>query len=390
MRASLKAAVAAVALALTMAGVAAAGHTQDAAAVVPEAEENDVAVLPPMSPRWAFVTNWLRGGIRIVDGDTGKVIGMVHSATLSDFAFDPGGKFFYVAETIWTRGNRGQRQDLLTVYDARTLAIVSEIPIAGRLLIGSRPYNLSIAPDGKHAFIFNLDPSTSIQVVDLTKRRLIGSVEVPGCGLSIAGADTTTTSLCSNGSMATVVYDARMQGLPRRSDVFFSAENDPIFDNSAVDRRRGTAIFLTYSGMLYEARLGADPKVAEPWSVQVAAGAPKVTTQPLQVSWLPGGRQPIAFNRATGRAYILMHMGEFWSQKVSGTELWEVDIAHRQVLRRKPLSTPVASVSITQDAKPLLFLLDGDDKLKVMDVETLEVRHEITNAGNGVISTADN
>ncbi|HEX7821950.1 MAG TPA: amine dehydrogenase large subunit [Sphingobium sp.] len=359
-------------------------------ASIPEAEENDVATLPPIGPHWAFITNWLRGGIRIVDGDSGKMLGMIHSAPFSDFAIDPAGAFFYVAETMWSRGNRGTRQDLLTIYDAHSLKIVSEIPLTGRLLIGNRPLNLSISPDGKYGFVYNLDPSTTIQVVNLVKRRLASSVEVPGCGLAIAGTGVSTASLCSDGSMATIAYNSKSSGTPSRSPVFFSAEADPIFDNSFADRRSGKAIFLTYSGLIREVSISATPVIGEPWSIQQAAGMPIVTTDALLVNWLPGGREPIAFNRKTGKAYILMHMGEYWSQKASGTELWEVDVAARKILRRKRLAKPIAAVAVTQDTNPVLMLVDEDDRLLVLDGETFEQKHEVANAGNGIIHVAGN
>ena len=40
----------------------------------------------------------------------------------------------------------------------------------------------------------------------------------------------------------------------------------------------------------------------------------KGTYTPMDVNWMPGGRQPIAVHHATGRIYVLMHMGEYWSE----------------------------------------------------------------------------
>jgi len=34
----------------------------------------------------------------------------------------------------------------------------------------------------------------------------------------------------------------------------------------------------------------------------------KGTYTPMDVNWMPGGRQPIAVHHATGRIYVLMHM----------------------------------------------------------------------------------
>lgn len=356
---------------------------------VPEVEETDVATLPALSGRWAFITDgWSLGGTRIVDGESGKVMGTVHNGPLANFAIDPQGRFFYMAETIWTRGNRGKRQDLLTVYDARTLKIVSEIELPGRLLIGNRIFNLTISQDGRTAYIYNMDPSSSVLVVDLVKRRFVRAVEIPGCGLAIPAPSASTASLCSDGSMATVRYDAKLSGTPARSQTFFSAESDPIFDNSVVDTRSGKALFLTYSGLIYEVALGPKPAIGQPWSLQEAGGVPKAVTAPLAVNWLPGGREPIAYNSGTGRAYVLMHMGEFWTQKVPGTEVWEVDVAARKVLRRRKLEDGMQNIAITQDAAPLLFLNSDDGKLLILDVATMEQKHQLKGLGSGNVVTA--
>lgn len=379
-------ALAAAAAILAIAGTAQAA---DDPAIVPEIEENDVATLPAAGAHWAFVGDAVRGGVRIVDGDTGRFIGGIYTGQFADFALDPLGRSFYVAETIWTRGNRGKRQDLLTVYDPHSLKIVAEIEIPGRLLIGSRALNLGIAPDGRHAFVYNLDPASSIEVIDLVTRRFVGAVELPGCALAIA-AGNATNALCSDGTMATVTYDARMQGKVERSPVFFSAEEDPIFDNSFVDRRTGKAIFMTYSGLLHEANLGARPAIAAPWSLQQAAGLPAGSTAPLATGWFPGGRQPIAFNRATGRAYVLMHMGEFWSHKQAGSELWEIDLAARRVLRRRRLDDPAAAVAVSQDAGALLFLVDENDRLHVIDATSFEEKRSLANVGNDNIAATGN
>lgn len=351
------------------------------------AEESDVAALPPLGPRVVMVnTNWGSPGARLFDGDTGKMLGLVQEAILSNVARDPAGRYFYVAETIWTKGNRGTRQDLLTVRDARTLKVVKEIALPGRLLVGTRKHDLGISADGRYAFVYNFDPATSIVVVDLTRGRVVGSTEVPGCGLSAAVGNTASLSLCADGALALTTLDARGQGSVARSPAFFSAENDPIFDNFAIDTASGAAMMLSYTGLVYPVEAGGAPKVPTPWSVQEAAGLPRPGTAPLLVSWLPGGRQPLAWHKASGRLFVLMHMGEYWSQKEPGTELWVIDSTTRKVLTRKKLKHKASFVEVSQDARPLLFL-NEEKTLWVLDAATLEQKHEIENAGVGTLST---
>jgi methylamine dehydrogenase heavy chain len=359
-----------------------------AAPIIQETEENDVARLPPARPHWVYVTDAFgMGGTRIIDGDSGRLLGTVHAAPLGDFTAAPDGKRYYVTESVWTRGNRGTRQDLLAVYDQATLNLLEDIPLPGRLLIGNRAYAFVTSADGRFGYVFNMAPASSIVVVDLVRRKVVRSVEVPGCGLVMPAPDGTTASLCSDGSMATVAYDAT----PRitRSPVFFSAEQDPVFDNSAVDKRTGKALFLSYSGLIYEARLGATPTIAAPWSLQEAGGMPRGETRPLMVNWLPGGRQPIAWHRGSGRAYVLMHMGEYWSHGAAGSEVWEVDVTAHKVLRRMPLASPATYIAVSQGPDPQLYLNGSGGKLSVVDVATLHERHKLSNVGVGSLSVPD-
>jgi methylamine dehydrogenase heavy chain len=99
------------------------------AVTIPQAEIPSVGTLDPVQPHWVFVN---RGGgadgTRIFDGDTGKMKGMVNMYGQDSFAFDPLGKNFYVAQTIWSKLDRGTRQDMLLAYDVRTLKL-AEVPI---------------------------------------------------------------------------------------------------------------------------------------------------------------------------------------------------------------------------------------------------------------------
>lgn len=348
----------------------------------PQVEESNVATLPAATPHWIFInTNWGSRGTRIVDGDTGKMVGLVHEADLSNFAADPLKRYYYIAETIWTKGNRGTRQDMVTVYDASTLKVVREIKLPGRLLVGNRRHNLSVSADGKTAYVYNMDPASTVISVDLAKGAAGKSAEVPGCGLSAAIGNSKALSLCADGSLALTDF----AGGPKvvRSDPFFNSENDPIFDNSPVETATGKAMFVSFSGLVYPVTAADKPVVGAPWSLQEAAGLTRVTEAPLVVSWLPGGSQPAAIHFATGRMFVLMHMGEYWSRKEGGEELWVLDAGSHKLLKRMKLEEPATFVEVSQDAKPLLFLNSNKGKLKVLDALTLEEKQKVEDIGAG-------
>ena len=367
--------------------VASTAYAQNPEPPAPVVEESDVATLPAISPHWVVVTSQFQApASRILDGDSGKQLASLHTAELSNVAIDPNGRYFYVAESIWTKGNRGTRQDMLTIYDSKALKLLTEVTLPGRLLTGFRRQNLDISADGKFAYIYDMSPASAVFVVDLVKRKHVQTVEIPGCALVFAAPQGRVASLCGDGSIATISFDAKMKAKVDQSAPFFSADEDPIFDNSVVDRKTGKAILLSYSGLIYETTIDGRNQVSAPWSLQEAAGMPRGETKPLAVSWLPGGRQMIAYQPATNRAFVLMHLGEFWSQKAPATELWVVDLAARKVVKRHRLEEEAEYVEITQDADPVLFL-GGEGKIHVLDPDTLEEQRAIRTRG-GLLAIA--
>lgn len=373
------------AMALAFAGVSAA--SADPTAPPLAMEDSDTAVMPAPMPHWGYVsTSWDGPGTRIFDPDSGKMVGMVHQATLADFAIDPLGRYYYVAESIWTLGNRGTRQDMVTVYDARTLKIVKEIAIPGRLLVGGRRYNLSISPDGHTGYVYNMDPASTVVVVDLDKGRTVQSIETPGCGIAAALPANKLMSLCADGSVAVTTL-GHGKPVTVRSAPFFSAEDDPVFDGSPIDATTGKATLLTYTGLVYSMTPGTSLDPGTPWSVQEAAGVPRGLTKPLVVNWLPSGSQPAAVHIASNRLFVLMHMGEYWSHKEQATELWVLDLGTHKLLSRHKLEVPAMSVQVSQDAQPLVYLNGKDGKLVVLDGTTFEQKKKFDDVGNGVLTT---
>jgi methylamine dehydrogenase heavy chain len=360
----------------------------DTAAVL-EAETADVMTITPPKPTWFFVDGgWDMPGTSIFDGETGKMKGMVETRRLADFAIDPAGKYYYVAETIWSKGDRGTRQDMVSVYDSSELKLLTEITIPDRILIGSRKNNFIVSDDGKTAFVYNLSPASSVNVVDLVKRKYVTNIELPGCASMMPNPGVGFSALCSDGSLATVAIKGTKAEITH-SAPFFSATDDPIFDNFTYDKRKKETTFLTYTGQIYQAKLGATPTIAAPFSIQAAAGIRPGETKPLELNWYPGGRQPMALHRPSGHLFVLMHMGEYWSHKASGTEVWEVDLATQKVVKRRALKEPMNNIEVSQTDKPLLFMNGEEASAIVIDVATGEEKHKIEKAGGSTITVAD-
>ena len=354
-----------------------------------EPETSDTLTIDPPRPTWFFVDGgWDMPGTSIFDSETGKMKGMVETRRLADMAIDPAGRYYYVAETIWSKGDRGTRQDMVTVYDSKTLNLVTEIPMPGRLLIGSRKNNFIISDDGKTAYVYDFSPASGVNVVDLVKRKLVTAIELPGCASMMPNRGVGFSALCSDGSLATVAIRGTKADITH-SAPFFSASDDPIFDNFAYDRKKQESVFLTYTGQIITAKIGATPTIAAPFSIQAAAGIRTGETRPLELNWYPGGRQPMALHRPSGHLFVLMHMGEYWSHKASGGEVWQVDVAAKKVVKRFLLKEPMNNIEVSQTEKPLLYMNGEKGEALVLDVATGEEKHKIEKAGGGIITVPD-
>jgi methylamine dehydrogenase heavy chain len=353
------------------------------AAAKPElaAEVSDVATLPPNPPHRIFTGGFRLQSFVIFDADTGKMEGSIPAGYVSNLAIAPDNSRFYVSETYWTHGARGNRQDLVSIYDARTLNLVKEISLPGRALV-AKMQNFDINASGSRAYVYIMMPVASVVWVDLKAQAVGGTVEIPGCALVFPWGDAGFSSLCGDGSLATVTIPASGLATVTHTKPFFDANSDPIFENSFVDRATGKAIFISYTGLVYEAQLAADTKVSEPWSIQKAAGYAPAGTGVQELAWRPGGDQLAAFHKASGKLFVLMHPGNYWTHKHGGTEIWVLDTKTHALVSRFPLR-PVpssgegddqvpyyANIGVSQDAKPLLYLLNSEGNDVVLDAAT--------------------
>jgi methylamine dehydrogenase heavy chain len=338
-------------------GVGGTSSAQEAAGgVVPQAEFNDVATLPPPGPHRLLVGgNFQAGAIRVIDGDKMRLVGSFHASPGSNLVVGPNDRY-YVAETSFARGNRGSRQDYVSIYDDQ-LKLVGEVDIPGRLISVPKTQVFDVSADGHFGYVFNMQPAASVSVVDLESRKLATTVEVPGCGVVFPFGSAGFASLCGDGSAAIATPAARGRYTVTRTRRFFDAEKDPVFEESLVDRQVGKALFITFTGRVFPVTLSAEPVFEEPWSLLEAAGHPLPSVAPEILAWRPGGSHLAAWHKASGRLFVLMHPGTHWTHKEDGTEVWVFDIAAHKRIARFALEQPGSSIAVTQDAEPLLFVV---------------------------------
>ncbi len=138
---------------------------------------------------WFWLSDIIMHRTSLFDGDTGEQLGTITSGTpgvgfVISPLFSPDRREIYLAETYYSRGVRGERTDVVTVYDARTLEPLEEIgipPKRAEYFPGNAANALS--DDGRFMAIFNLTPVTSLTVVDVRARRFPRENQTPACTL---------------------------------------------------------------------------------------------------------------------------------------------------------------------------------------------------------------
>jgi methylamine dehydrogenase heavy chain len=175
------------------------GSTAIATAILFGSARAELPVEPTPSVK-SLPADYPDGFVYVVDGnfwgiESGKVVvadvghetdhhrGAVGSAQFGYFAAAKTRPELYVVETFYARGHRGARTDVLTIYDKATLNQIGEILLPG----GKRAQTLTergafqLSADERFAYVFNFTPASSVTVVDLEKRRVVGDVDIPGC-----------------------------------------------------------------------------------------------------------------------------------------------------------------------------------------------------------------
>jgi methylamine dehydrogenase heavy chain len=312
-----------------------------AAAAAPEEFGRSRTLPAAPGPHWFWLSDIVLHRTALFDADAGELLGTISAGTAGvgfviapEFSADH--REIYIPETYYARGVRGERTDVVTVYDTKTLGPVAEIPIPARRA-EYFPGNAANAllDDGRFLVVFNLTPMTSVSIVDVRARRFVTEVPTPGCSLVFAAGPRRFFMLCANGGALVVTLDedggtAKVE----RAPPFFDAAKDPITEKAV--RRGNEWFFVSFEGVMHPLDLSGDQlRPGEKWSL--------VDADDRRDSWRIGGAQHLAVHGASGKLYALMHQGPVDSHKAAGTEIWVYDLAARRRLRRIPTLSPLAS-----------------------------------------------
>jgi methylamine dehydrogenase heavy chain len=291
------------------------------------------------------------GKAMLVDGDSGRFLGELDTGFGAvRIVLSADGALIYSPETYFSRGTRGTRTDVVTVYDAARLAPVGEIEIPPKRS-SNMPMiaNAVLTDDGRFLLIYNFNPGQSISVVDTRARTFVGEIDTPGCALAFPTGARAFFSLCADGALLKVRLDDGGRGVSQeRTAPFFEVQTNPVTEKAV--RRGDTWYFVSYDGTVYSViigRDGADLTAGPHWSLT----SDSERTQ----QWRPGGLQQLAVHAGLNRLYAIMHRGGPETHKDPGREVWVYDLERHARVQKITMQHDSGSILVSRDAKPLLF-----------------------------------
>lgn len=322
-------------------------------------EQLTVAKMPPATPHRVYISDIaishiVDGKLHVVDGDTLRYLGLVATGYAGQATLSPDRSELYVATTYYTRLNRGERADVVDIYDTATLQHKGEIAIPPKHAQAlNYKGTIRTSSDGRWLLVQNATPATSVSVVDLKARKFVSEVPTPGCWIVIPshGSPQRFSSICGDGTLMTVTLseDGKSHSL-KHSKPFFDPDKDPIFvqEENVGDRH----FFVSFKGRIHTANLSGEGATFEPsW--------PLLSKADEKQGWRPGGYQPLAVHRKTGRLFVAVHPnGKEGSHKDAAREIWIFDLSSQKRIGRVPGNNAIA-ITASQDDAPLLFALDG-------------------------------
>jgi methylamine dehydrogenase heavy chain len=270
----------------------------------------------------------------LLDTDTGEFLGLINGG------YGPIAPLFpkkrteiYVPTTYYSRRTRGERTDLLEIYDAATLSFVEEVQVTGKRATDAVALaHGAMTDDERFVALFNWTPRTSLSIVDVEQRTFVGEIEIPGCSLVYAAGPRRFFSLCADGAALVVTLDDAGRELSKvRTPSFFDPNADPVTEKAV--RHGNHWLFVSFDGHVRSVDVsGAALSFGEPWSL--------LSEAERQESWRIGGAQHLAVHRSKGLLYSLVHRGEVDTHKEPGEEVWIYDLARRTRTKRVALLNP--------------------------------------------------
>jgi methylamine dehydrogenase heavy chain len=334
----------------------------------------------PASKHWVWVNDFVfphmaDGMAYLIDGDTGRYLGTLSTGySFAHVLLSRDGKLIYSPETYFSRGTRGTRTDVVTLYDAGTLKAAGEIVIPPKRA-SNLPMiaNQVLTDDDRFLLIYNFNPAQSVTVVDTQTRKFVREIETPGCALIYPTGPRSFFSVCGDGSLSLVALNDAGAAHQTRTQPLFNIAADPVTEKAV--RIGHVWYFVSFAGRIYPLEAGPNQAAMKPtwWLTSDAE---------RKAGWRPGGIQQLAVDSRGSRLYAIMHRGGVETHKDPGKDVWVFDLSTRQRVQQFTLKNMATSIQLSSDAQPLLYsiFIDGTD-LDIYDAATGKLLRFVPHVG---------
>jgi methylamine dehydrogenase heavy chain len=334
----------------------------------------------PASKHWVWINDFVfphmvDGMAYLVDGDTGRYLGTLSTGYgFARVVLAPDGKLIYSPETYFSRGTRGKRTDVVTLYDTATLSPIGEIPIpAKRSSNLPMMANQVLTDDGRFLLIYNFNPGQSVTVVDTKSRKFVREIESSGCALVYPTGPRSFFSVCGDGSLLLVALDENGAARPKRTQPLLSMGADPVTEKAV--RMGGIWYFVSFEGRIFPVDANSERAV-------VGTSWWLTSESERKAGWRPGGVQQLGANPAAKRLYAIMHQGKLSTHKDPGKDVWVYDVSTRQRVQQFALKNLATSIKLSDDPQPLMYSISIDSSdLDIYDASNGTLLRSVEHVG---------
>ena len=317
-----------------------------------EAEQIYVQKLTNPQPNWLVVNdpNFLGNmdsKVLLMDVESRQMLGMLStSAWRNAVEFSPNRDLVYSPETYYSRGTRGEREDVVTIYELETLSPLGEIKIPPKRGSGAahRAYS-GISFDGRFVYVFNVTPAMSVSIIDVVDQTFVEEISIDGCAMVYPTGNFSFLSLCGNGRIRHTKLNHSGNLLESSfSDQIFDPIGDPLTEKAA--RVGGTWYFVSFHGKVVEVD-ASDEGVSDlrEWNA--------LSKKEVKKGWRPGGGQLLAAHDS-GTLYLSLNRKGGDSHKLPGERIRAYSIGdQRKIFDIKP-AEPVVNLAVSSGENPIL------------------------------------
>lgn len=315
---------------------------------------------------------YLVSQVLVVDPDARREVRRLQTRDTPEIGFAPDGKRLYVADSYSTRVTRGERRDVVSVYNAAMSQLLhDDVDIPKRLLYKGFPNAHSytfLSRDGTRLFVGKYgDPdihALRLAVLDANTFQQLTEFPRPDCDLLPL----------RDGRLLCVVGQAQ----PRLLDPLTGAITDipaslPAISKSAILSPSGERLYLLTSGLHVPAQVTVIDFVPSP---------PRVLADEIALDAPPNCE--IGFQVALSPDESRLYIGFLLTTTGSGlaSEIWAFDTKTWTRTGTFKLSDPAWHIAVSNDGKQLYSVSPFKKSLTIFDAHTFQEIGTIRDLGD--------